>query len=244
MRLYKYRKFDCENDKSLQRTKDIFQKNELFFSSSSTFNDPFDCLVHLDFKRVTKDEFWRYYNNVLTKKTERTPQQIKKSFEDAYNSNEIENKLIGLLQTSFNNGGVYSLTSKNNDILMWSHYTDGHRGYCFELDSLELKAQKVKYRTQFQKFNIFKDDNLLNVLLFTKSSHWKYEREWRYFSKKLGPISISDNSIRSAILGSQMDEENRKSLLNIINSGNHQPAIFEAVIDSDRYSIFIKQYKT
>ncbi len=88
-----------------------------------------------------------------------------------------------------------------------------------------------------------KDDNLLQILLFTKSSRWKYEREWRYFGKGLGPIKINDDSIRSIILGSQMDEKNRKSLLEIVNSGNHQPTIFEALIDSDSYSVSIKKYE-
>jgi len=75
-KLYKYRKFDCDDKESVKRIKDIFQGNELYFSSPASFNDPFDCLVHLDFRRVNKDEFWLYYDKVLIKKT---AEQIKGS---------------------------------------------------------------------------------------------------------------------------------------------------------------------
>lgn len=242
-RLYKYKTFNCEKVDSLDRARDIFHKNELYFSSPSDFNDPFDCLVHLDFKRIKKDEFWRYYDNVLARKTNLTQQERKESFETAYASKEIENIFVHSLQNSFNSRGVYSLSSKNDDILMWSHYSDGHRGYCFELDELKIEAQKVKYKKRFPKFNLFGNDMLLKILLFTKPLPWKYEREWRYFSKESGPIKINNNSIKSVIFGSQMDEKNRKSLLEIVERGNHHPNIFEAIINSDTYSVSIEKYK-
>jgi len=242
-RLYKYRPFNHDDLKSKKRTEDIFLKNELYFPSPSQFNDPFDCLVHLDFSKVKKEEFWQYFNKALLKRTELTEQQIREKFERVYKSDNKEKIFTASLQNSFNSRGVYSLSSKNDDILMWSHYSDGHRGYCFELDGIELKPQKVKYRKRYPKFDLFNGRNLLRILLFTKSSRWKYEREWRYFSEKSGPINIHNNSVKCVILGSQMDDKNRESLLAIIAKSKHNPDILEAVINKDGYSVSVKKYE-
>ena len=242
-KLYKYRTFDNDNPESKKRTEDIFLKNELYFSSPSNFNDPFDCLVHLDFSKVKKEEFWQFFYAAHLKRTTLTEQKIREKFEKAYKLDNKQEIFTASIQDSFDNCGVYSLSSKNNNILMWSHYSNGHRGYCFELDGIELEPQRVKYRKQYPKFDLFNGKNLLRLLLFTKSTHWKYEREWRYFSKKHGTINIHNNSIKSVILGSQMDDKNRKSLLDIIDKSKHSPDIFEAVINKDVYSISVKKYE-
>lgn len=34
--------------------------------------------------------------------------------------------------------GIYSLTSKSDNLLMWSHYADSHKGFCVGFDKFEL----------------------------------------------------------------------------------------------------------
>lgn len=240
-KLYKYRTFD--DIESKKRTENIFLENELYFPSPSKFNDPFDCLVHLDFSKVKKEEFWNSFYKAHLKRNNLTKLEIKEKFEDVYKLKNKQEIFTESIQTSFDKCGVYSLSSKNDNILMWSHYTNGHRGYCFELDELEIKPQKVKYRKRYPKFNLFGSKDLLRLLLFTKSTHWKYEREWRYYNEKDGAINIQDNSIKSVIFGSQMDDKNRKDLLAIIDKSNHAPEVFEAIINNNDYSITIEKYE-
>ena len=243
-KLYKYRTFNCDDAKSLSRTEDIFLKNELYYSSPSSFNDPFDCLVHIDFSRISKNDFWLYYEKNVTTKKPYTLEQKREIFEDGYKSGELMDVFNNSLQDSFNKNGVYSLSSKNDDVLMWSHYSDGHRGYCFEIDTSIFLPTKVKYRKRYPKFDLSNASSSLNILLRTKSTHWKYEREWRYFSKLVGPLEIENNSIKSVIIGSQMDEKNIANLLNIVDKSNHFPVIFQASINKHMYSISISKYET
>lgn len=243
-RLYKYRAFNHDDPELKKRAEDVFLKNELYFSSPSQFNDPFDCLVHIDFSKVKKEEFWQSFNKALSKETTLTEQQIREIFERVYKSDDLEEALTDSLQNVFNGGGVYSLSPKNDDILMWSHYSDGHRGYCFELDWLNEKLEEVQYSKRYPKFNIFNNENQPNPALFTKPSQWKYEKEWRCFSKKPGPINMDNNSVKCVILGSQMDGKNRESLLSIIDKSKHTPDVFEAVISKTRYSISVNKYDT
>lgn len=74
--------------------------------------------------------------------------------------------------------------------VLWSHYADGHKGIClgFELDPrLGLRGiQRVNYKDDKLRAidKIVVDDlttELQELLLVTKFSHWKYERELRAF---------------------------------------------------------------
>ncbi len=89
---------------------------------------------------------------------------------------------------------VFCSSEKNNDILMWSHYADFHRGVCIGLymptlhEKLECLTMKVNYVEEMRPINFFSADHdeknlaLMNWI-FTKSSCWSYEREVRSLIK-------------------------------------------------------------
>ncbi len=69
--------------------------------------------------------------------------------------NEIQSKrmtkLYSLLDESF---GVLCLSERPDDILLWSHYGDSHRGVCFEFDvaahpDVFPRLRPVKYQTPY-----------------------------------------------------------------------------------------------
>ena len=94
---------------------------------------------------------------------------------------------------------VLSLSSRNEDILMWSHYADSHRGFAVGFDSENpffdqrngaedtiRRVKKVVYSEQRPEFHGFSSDpteaevqKFADLVLFTKSVHWEYEQEWR-----------------------------------------------------------------
>lgn len=184
LRLYRYRQFNCDDAELLRRTEEIFLNNKIFFPSPTSLNDPFDCRVHFDFSDTTKEEFRLTFVKAWKKDGSLTEPQIADLFEylHASDTGELERTLTNSLQGLIDKGGVLSMSSVNDDILMWSHYTDGHRGYCFELDTQGAEPEKVKYRKRYQKFNLFNNDPISGLL--TKPLQWKYEKEWRLFAKR------------------------------------------------------------
>jgi len=107
-----------------------------------------------------------------------------------------------------NSFGILSLTSNNNNYLMWSHYADSHNGICLGFDTKllfksifrddlesannfvsDLKQyyisdkggiKKVIYQKELPKFSL--QEELLSFIqktLYTKSHIWKYENEYR-----------------------------------------------------------------
>jgi hypothetical protein len=81
--------------------------------------------------------------------------------------------------------------------LMYAHYANGHRGFCLEIETDSIKfedhngvaivLEQVDYLDDVPEIEFplkkIKDKNemlkLIRPTVFSKSSEWKYEREWR-----------------------------------------------------------------
>jgi len=76
---------------------------------------------------------------------------------------------------------------------MWSHYADEHRGVCIEYDTRDRQCpnlQSVSYQapravkvSDLWGWKILDDpaakERVMQTYFYSKSSEWKYEREWR-----------------------------------------------------------------
>jgi hypothetical protein len=101
-------------------------------------------------------------------------------------SNPTNRRAFGMLKEQMRGrNGVVCFSECWNDVLMWSHYGDRHRGIClgFDIPSGAERFGPVRYVDRRLPFPA--DDELnerfMRRLLFTKASQWKYEREWRAF---------------------------------------------------------------
>lgn len=83
---------------------------------------------------------------------------------------------------------VCSLTEVCDDLLMWGHYTDCHKGFCirfeFAEDDIRRSLFPVQYEDKLPDYTqrIEKSMDVLRLAALTKSAHWAYEREWRLIS--------------------------------------------------------------
>ena len=114
--LYKYRKVD-------ENTLSIFINDEVYFSSVKSFNDPFDAQLNLF------DGLKAFAENSEELKFPDDHSRIKQICDDA-------NKELA-------DTGVFSLSSTNNQILMWSHYADHHKGICIGFSGEGLTEEFV-----------------------------------------------------------------------------------------------------
>jgi hypothetical protein len=103
--------------------------------------------------------------------------------------------------------GVYCFSEVPDDILMWSHYGDYHRGVCLEFDGhgkFAQHAMQVAY--SFERPQIRQSDSndvKLEKALLTKSNHWTYEKEWRLFRYQTGPgvVTFRPENLMGLIVG-------------------------------------------
>jgi hypothetical protein len=159
--------------------------------------------------------------------------------------------------------GVLSLSEIKDNLLMWSHYSEGHTGFVLELDETHnffggrkndsdeiWGLHKVRYADERPQ-TVVSELNMTAILM-TKGKPWEYEYEWRAFrplnqcAVKIDaqpyPVFLFDfptECIRSVIFGARMTDATRES---IFTSVENNPAyahikLFQAVIDKKKYAL-------
>ena len=128
---------------------------------------------------------------------------INTSVTDMYDIDKMRRlmrELVEFFNTLFKNDGIFCSTVDSNNLLMWAHYADQHRGAVVELtpsverDSALLVSREVHY-TEIRPF-LYDDPidmitrgltmapeeaagKIFDRLIYTKSAEWEYEKEWR-----------------------------------------------------------------
>lgn len=243
--LYRYRTFkDIE---------DILVRNEVFFASPDKFNDPFDCKTSFSTGSYSKTDLI----NHLEKIRDWLPSEYKAivRYEKMDDEKEQERVMAALVEArdeslrKINSGlGILCLSEVPDNILMWAHYCDGHRGAVVEFDKEGLEShfgylRKVEYHEQLvtlrEHNNAGAADNA-RLFLLRKSDHWKYEKEWRII-RSLGnqyeklPIDI----LKGIILGCEMRREDKTKIREWVKNLNSTIRVSQAVKSTSLYSINI-----
>lgn len=102
--------------------------------------------------------------------------------------------------------GIVSFSDRSDEILMWSHYSNEHKGLCIEFEYDVLSSLPhynkddlycycpVKINYPESRVNIECTSpcyNLIREILTTKSAQWKYENEYRC----IVPLTWCDKAI-------------------------------------------------
>ncbi|MCK4375269.1 MAG: DUF2971 domain-containing protein, partial [Candidatus Brocadiae bacterium] len=134
-----------------------------------------------------------------------------------------------------NQVGMVCLSEISNDLLMWSHYADGHRGVCVEFTAREPRhvdfigsAQPVTYKDEIPQVKLYTDDTqiLVRAAVLTKASHWAYEKEWRDIDMVLGPgvKNLPGGVISGVIFGCRMTDKHRNWIRDLV-AGRCPPVV-------------------
>jgi len=217
--------------------------NELYFASPKDFNDPFDCRIPPNFIDLSIKEKEQYINDLISNTIsidhpnhEQITSDIKKRLDDPIKFQKQVEELTFLHQDKFN--GIISLSCRWNSILMWSIYSDYHKGFCVGFREEKLREygfagriKQVTYDDNFPKLKPFvakkKEDMIkpIFIQLFTKSSDWIFEQEYRlvnnYFDNEPLPferlIYIQDDVFAEVILGINISNSDRNEITKICN---------------------------
>lgn len=188
MKLYKMRSLKNEG---LEFVLDIILNERLYCASFTDLNDPLEGVYLTASVPFFLPRFPKGNGTVRVSKV------------DASQSYEHE---------KFNK--VCSLNKVFNDLRMWSHYGDGHRGVAIEIDFSDHEADvhPVRYLPELKRYiDTVIGTPFADEVLSQKTMHWVYEEEFRI----LQPDKYYDvkNRISAIYLGSRVSED-RKALLN------------------------------
>ncbi|HRI59001.1 MAG TPA: DUF2971 domain-containing protein [Saprospiraceae bacterium] len=138
MLLYKYRVWNQGAYLPIaeQFQRKILTERQIFLASPSSFNDPYDIAIPRHFKKeeMTRDNLFKKLYNTFQGNI--SDDEKIKLCNERIDSGVFENgqyvvESHPLIKDAYaKKTGVFCLSSKNDDILMWAHYADLHKGFC------------------------------------------------------------------------------------------------------------------
>lgn len=160
---------------------------KIYFSSANNFNDPFEfSACAIERSSLTKIQAVKHGNRKKQKHLTRKQKiQTRRDSRDSINLNThktVQDRWISEF-------GIYCVSKNPTNLLMWSHYSNCHKGICIGFDancSIFRQARKVSYTRTLPKLSQNDSaDDLLEKIVFTKSEDWGYEEEFRIVSRPI-----------------------------------------------------------
>ncbi len=166
---------------------------------------------------------------------------------------------------------VFCVSERNDSMLMWSHYADGHKGLVLQLgcipdiDNPLCEAQPVVYTEEFLKlpsdfFNVSaiksttqrRFGEWLIRLAYAKHKDWAYEREWRVHVP-LGILNApqegqhsdfleQDPVFQAAFFGCAMQESEKHEVASLVRREMPHMQLFEAVKSTSTFALSFQPY--
>lgn len=166
---------------SAERAIEIVENQQLWFSSPKKFNDPFDCNINLIDFEPNEDQIKMVINNKVQRNRQTRREEIKKNKRNAF---RIRNQFAEQANEFYQNSGVCCFSEKRDNILLWAHYADNHRGICLKfskgISEIATMTGRIQYKDKYEKASFFNDKgDAVYHLIFTKSKDWIYEKEVR-----------------------------------------------------------------
>jgi len=216
----------------------ILTRKEIYLTPPKEFNDPFDCRIPESFELLNTDE---KIDKFLRELTVRNFDTLKKTGRDintfiTLTKNDFKNNTEiyqdELIKKHLKNGdlyfGIFSTSKIWNNIQMWAHYSSNHTGFCVGFNREILmnnlppcNVGSVHYLKKYPLIDPF-DDFVQKSFLksHTKELHWKYEKEYRFYTNAYPNILNRDK--RKIILP--------KECFNCVMIGLNFPQNQEAII--------------
>lgn len=213
MKLYKYKEF---NERSLN----LLFKNNIYVADPATFNDPLDCkpnilhdatsekLQEIIIANLGQDIGKEKIDNCKYMSSQYGDYKRDEKAKD-YFIHDLYSEVLKIVKDCFLDHGIFSMSSKWDSPLMWSHYADCHKGICIEYET-EKKDFQYIYKVNYNSSRLISCNDVyewlvnndtkaerivFNSFFLNKASEWEYEDEYRFISKhredNYSPFKIS-----------------------------------------------------
>ncbi|MDD5281484.1 MAG: DUF2971 domain-containing protein [Candidatus Omnitrophica bacterium] len=243
--------------------KNILNTLKVRCSSPVLFNDPFDSQIEIWHNAESKEDFIKkstkiicnvlqpllknrdteqnhqfVYNEILKDKDFVDQRYV--AFEKIYKS--VNELICSLLKED----RIFCVSETNDNLLMWAHYTDNHKGAVIKLKCIPEKdtalcvAKPVLYSTNMPLLKVEELFNspqqisrkILDEILFTKSLDWQHENEWRVILMKqqdgcdFDMRGIFEEELDTIYLGCRISESDKKDIAEIVRTKRKNVRIF------------------
>lgn len=177
--LYRYFSFGSFIEK-------VLSGESLRFQNPLAFNDPFDGRpsVYIDMDDQMTIDYWHSVGKKFHMGRAQRRRKIKEMKERVKKEGNRGVLTPDALRRNASLFGVLCLTPHPDNLLMWSHYGDGHKGVCVgfdtDIDFFRI-SMPVVYQDDYPEIRpgLKSNDQILQATILTKGRCWEYEHEWR-----------------------------------------------------------------
>jgi len=210
MFVYKYRGGAFERDlKSLKN-------NEFWASNTKQLNDPCEGLITSNSYQqqinILKNVFYQHKNNIAL----------------------IEQSLTNIIDMKDTKLGIFSLSKRYNDELLWAHYADSHKGFCIEYNLEKLLSKQdpkhrffdIQYSNKIPNFDLSTvinqndPDKLIKIMLGFKSQRWNYENELRVITENQGSNIYDFRAVTAIYFGLKAPKDDIEQIMQTLQGRN------------------------
>jgi len=219
----------------------VIRDNTIKFGAPNDFNDPFECMSVIG---ITS------FNRTKKELEELTKNKGKKYSDEAFlraYGQVVARSLDYYRNKSLSKYGVFCLSGKWDDILMWAHYSNDHKGVVtiFQFDKNHIfydKMMKVQYRKGITYFEIDHPNCAKKIWesFSTKDPIWEYENEYRVINPPTDHRTYDGHGIKpfprellkGLIFGYRIFPDVRESIIKMVKIYNPMLQLFDIVLDN------------
>lgn len=168
-------------------------RNQVYFASFEEFNDPFEFTNPITdlskYNRNAREELKDLYSKGVFNLPEF--EHLMHAVSEPSAARKLDRKLLlEKIDKGLSDFGVLCLSEIKDSILMWSHYSNDHRGFCIEFENLDKFISEKSMTLQVDYVDEYIDLNdpkhLIDfyVEMFAKSRDLK-QKKWKSKFKRL-----------------------------------------------------------
>ena len=207
---------------------DEFREGYIYFNAPIEFNDPLE--FQYDLSKV--DIGARYWAGLAAEKVNGII--TRHDFENGVSKcKAVLSDALSLKRSQLlNEIGVCCFSKRDNNFLMWSHYSNGHRGICIKynknlfIEGGENKIIEIRYEADYPDIPLRCDsgidgEQLAKNIMSVKNKEWFYEEEMRvYHNRSRAKYFLPKNSIDEIIFGIKCSEDNENKIRDLVLANN------------------------
>lgn len=241
---YKYRsgrgQKDAQGNDIFERDINMLAKDTIYVPTVAQLNDPTEALV---------DD--RIFEMQL---------ELFKKLGAKDSINMVRERYIEFYEGIIRDSGIYSLSKKIDNELMWAYYASGHSGYAIIFDTDVLTRSfgngkwggmyeiDVNYSKKLPKFDIsrLRRENdvtvALSCLVGNKSEAWEHEDEHRLVFDKGGKsLTIDYRAVKGFVFGCRMKDEDIDYVMKLF--AGRDLDYYKIVLKDNTYKLLLQELK-
>jgi hypothetical protein len=245
------------------QTLENIKRQCFYFGGVGDFNDPFECHI-LPPAAKDNEESFRAIREHYAEQID-IPESVRREIRamdaSAFGA-MIKRSAINTVEMARKDFtqrcGVTCFSERNENLLMWSHYSSGGAGLCLQFDTtfdVFKKARKVRYRETPPEVDaveitfdtlLRRNPTWIDDMYCTKPIDWSYEMEWRVIHLKRGTVyCYPKECLKAVYFGPRCTRAFMETVCLIFQGQNREVSFYRGSNSHSRYAVeFEKFYYT